>query len=248
MALHQYIGARYVPKFYRNSLDPSSCDWESNVTYEPLTIVTTPNDHCYISKMTVPDTVGTPADNADYWLETGNFNGYIQDLQDQIDDINDVLTPLESTVSDNTNNIAKKQTKVFKKAIIVGDSWAVGYYAGEGHPGQGWGDYACPLLGVTSDNILTIASGGSGFCNGTGEHFKDQIARAYSDYPAFRDADLILCVGGFNDAQDNQSYDNVKAAAGEFFARCKQYFPNAETHMFPLQLPFNQTSASCRKQ
>lgn len=85
MAIHQYIGARYVPKFYQNSLDPSSCEWEPNVTYEPLTMVTTPNNHAYISKMTVPDTIGTPAANANYWLETGNFNAYIQALQDELD-------------------------------------------------------------------------------------------------------------------------------------------------------------------
>lgn len=93
MALHQYIGARYVPYYYENSLDPTSTEWEPNVNYEALTVVTLPNQHSYISKKFVPDTVGTPAANADYWLDTGSNDAYIQALQDQIDDMNDGSIP-----------------------------------------------------------------------------------------------------------------------------------------------------------
>lgn len=85
----QYIGARYVPIFYQNSLDPTSSEWEVNVTYEPLTWVSLPNGYMYISKKEVPANVGTPASNPDYWLEAGQYNAYIQSLQDQIDDMND---------------------------------------------------------------------------------------------------------------------------------------------------------------
>ena len=89
MSMHQYIGARYVPYYYENSLDPTSCEWESNVNYEPLTVVTLPNLHSYISKKFVPDTIGTPASNPEYWLDRGYDNAYVQALQDQIDDMND---------------------------------------------------------------------------------------------------------------------------------------------------------------
>lgn len=83
MATRQYIGARYVPKFYTNSVDGSAA-WESNVVYEPLTYVTLTNGHMYISKKQVPATVGTPASNAEYWLDVGSYNGFIDDLQQQI--------------------------------------------------------------------------------------------------------------------------------------------------------------------
>lgn len=256
MPVRQYIGARYVPTYYQNSLDPTSSEWEANVKYDPLTIVTLPNLHSYQSKKFVPANVGSPASNPEYWYDQGYANAYYQALQDQIDDMNDGNVPgsLQNQINDNDTDIsnlstelARKQTKVYKKAIIVGDSWAVGYYSGVDHPGQGWGDYACPLLGIDSSNILTVASGGSGFCNGTGEHFDAQILRAYTDYPAFRDADLILCVGGFNDAQDSQSYSAVKTAAGSFFDNCKNYFTNAETHMFPLQLPYDSNMTAIRE-
>ena len=85
----QYIGARYVPIFYQNSQDPTSSLWENNVTYEPLTWVELANGHMYISKKTVPTSVGSPVDNPEYWLEAGQYNAYIQSLQDQIDDMND---------------------------------------------------------------------------------------------------------------------------------------------------------------
>lgn len=93
MSVHQYIGARYVPYYYENSLDPTSTEWEPNVHYEALTVVTLPNNHSYISKKDVPDTIGSPALNAAYWLDTGSDNAYIQNLQDQIDIINNTDLP-----------------------------------------------------------------------------------------------------------------------------------------------------------
>ena len=85
----QYIGARYVPIFYQNSQDPTSSLWENNVTYEAMTWVSLANGHMYISKKQVPANIGSPADNGEYWLEAGQYNAYIQQLQDQIDDMND---------------------------------------------------------------------------------------------------------------------------------------------------------------
>ena len=90
MATRQYIGARYVPKFYENSVDGST-QWEPNVVYPPLTYVTLANGHMYISKKRVPATVGTPASNVTYWLDVGDYNGFISQLQDEIDELNSVV-------------------------------------------------------------------------------------------------------------------------------------------------------------
>lgn len=83
MAVRQYIGARYVTKIYENSLDPSSAEWEANVTYEPLTMVTY-NNSSYLSKMDVPGSVGNPAANPEYWVVTGAYNGQIAALQNDV--------------------------------------------------------------------------------------------------------------------------------------------------------------------
>ena len=106
----QYIGARYVPKFYTNSVD-GSATWESNVVYQPLTYVTLTNGHMYISKKQVPATVGTPASNAEYWLDIGSYNGFIEELQDEIDAINEDVTELQQ----------RSATK--RHIVIIGNSY-----------------------------------------------------------------------------------------------------------------------------
>lgn len=86
MAVRQYIGARYVPKFYENSDNTS--EWRAGVIYEPLTIVTY-NNNTYTSKRSVPANIGNPSDNAYYWVATGNFNQQIQELTEIVNEMED---------------------------------------------------------------------------------------------------------------------------------------------------------------
>jgi hypothetical protein len=117
--IRQYIGARYVFKIYENSQDPSSAEWESGVTYEPLTIVTYLNS-TYASKKDVPGSVGDPASNPLYWVVTGAYNGQIATLQQQIDAIvNTSLPNIDSSIDDlridvdaNTQDIADLQSAI----------------------------------------------------------------------------------------------------------------------------------------
>lgn len=82
MSVLQYIGARYVPKFYENP-DDQSTDWKAGVNYEPLTVVTY-NGQTYTSKIPVPGTVGNPEDNPDYWALTGEYNAAIGQLRNEV--------------------------------------------------------------------------------------------------------------------------------------------------------------------
>ena len=99
--MRQYIGARYVTKIYENSVDPSTAEWEASVNYEPLVMVTY-NNGSYLSKKTVPASVGNPASNPSYWAQTGFYNGQIAYLQSQITAINNALAivdePLRETI------------------------------------------------------------------------------------------------------------------------------------------------------
>ena len=110
----QYIGARYVPIFYQNSLDPTSSEWEANVTYEPMTWVSLSNGYMYISKKEVPANIGTPAQNGEYWLEAGQYNAYIQSLQDQIDDMKDgnISGSLQNQINSNDTDISTINTEI----------------------------------------------------------------------------------------------------------------------------------------
>lgn len=118
MATRQYIGARYVPKFYVNSVDGST-QWEANVVYEPLIYVTLQNGHMYISKKQVPATVGTPASNADYWLDMGSYNGFIESLQEQIDDLEGVTQLLGSEYNSYIN--VKAPAEATGLTAVTGD-------------------------------------------------------------------------------------------------------------------------------
>lgn len=82
MAVRQYIGARYVPKFFEGV--GGSSEWVGGVEYEPLTIVTYLGNS-YTSKKTVPSTIGAPNNNLNYWVNTGNYNAQIEEYQEAVE-------------------------------------------------------------------------------------------------------------------------------------------------------------------
>lgn len=114
MSIVQYVGARYVPKWYENSVD-GTANWEINVEYEPLTWVTSANNHLYLSKKTVPDNIGTPAQNTAYWLDMGIFtNGQTQQLEEEIGHIQDALAPtFDSSQSYNTGDMVWNENVLY---------------------------------------------------------------------------------------------------------------------------------------
>lgn len=92
----QYVGARYVPKFYDNN---GSSEWVSGVPYEPLTVVTYLGNS-YTSKIPVPSNAGAPSVAVKYWVNTGNFNAQVEKLSNTVSKnsellgfINNVCTP-----------------------------------------------------------------------------------------------------------------------------------------------------------
>lgn len=86
MATRQYVGARYVPTF------ASPVEWSSGRSFEALTIVTYLNNS-YTSKKTVPTSVGNPADNPDYWANTGNYNAQVEEYREVVDTLSTWVTP-----------------------------------------------------------------------------------------------------------------------------------------------------------
>lgn len=94
--VREYIGARYVPKFFEN--ENNTPEWAPNVQYEPLTIVTY-NQNSYTSKKPVPASVGNPSDNPTYWASTGNYNAQVEAYRQEVVQFkNDILDQI-GTVS-----------------------------------------------------------------------------------------------------------------------------------------------------
>ena len=206
MALHQYIGARYVPIYYQNSLDPTSTEWEPNVNYEALTVVTLPNQHSYISKKSVPDTIGSPALNAEYWLDTGSDNAYIHDLNERVDKISaDISTEFDSTVSYSEGDLVTHEDVLYVFNVNHTGAWddndvsmvnlasmfntmnqkindikkRVILVIGNSYIGRGVAD----LTAECFDREYHVGGDGSGFLTYTNHNstFLDQIATAIAD-------------------------------------------------------------------
>ena len=206
MATRQYIGARYVPKFYQNSVD-GSAQWEQNVVYEPLTWVTLTNGHMYISKKQVPATVGTPAENIDYWLDIGSYNGLIQDLQNQIDAIGGNIDALEAKDVILTNN--SFGASGVGEAVFIGDSFGNDIVSNLNNFG----------FTVTYNNSV----GGAGFNN---DIYLGQLNTLASGIDDKNKVKYVIAIGGTNDtdpSRDASWSGNIR----RFCVRARELFPNA---------------------
>lgn len=133
----QYIGARYVTKIYENSQDPSSAEWEANVSFEPLTLVTYLYN-TYLSKKPVPVNVGNPADNPEYWAITGQYNGQIAQLQNDIQNIENAIDGIDTynkSVKGNLllNHIFPHSDGSLNGSCYIGNGNVVAYFRQNGN-------------------------------------------------------------------------------------------------------------------
>lgn len=195
MSQLQYIGARYVPIWYVNS-DDQSANWQSNVEYEPLTFVTDINNHLYLSKKTVPDTIGDPANNIEYWLDMGLFtNAQIAALQDQVNNIEDNIIPgIQDDITDITNTLGDDDLYARlhnKKIIVLGDSIESGAGSAVGHT---WVEQMASKYGCTMVN-----AGVSGSPIGNTSYPDSYISRIDALLASNDTCDYFIIAGGAND-------------------------------------------------
>ena len=246
MAVRQYIGARYVPTYYQNSLDPTSSEWEANVDYYPLTIVSLPNMHSYQSKKFVPSTVGSPASNPEYWYDQGYASAYYQALQDQIDDMKNAAVPgsLQQQIDDNASDIRtltgdigdmkdgsisgslqyqindindKLALSTGRKIIFVGDS-----YGNNPNNIYQYPDVCAAVMGLNTSKYINACVSGAGFTKTGNLSFLHQLEDITADRDTYTD---IVVLGGTNDAADASS---VYTPLNTFMTYAKTNFPNAK--------------------
>lgn len=194
-----YIGERYVPKFDGN--------WDNSKTYEPLIIVIYANN-TYTSKKYVP--AGTLPTDTDYWALTGNYNGYIAQLQSDMSDLKDDMSLIES----GKRNI-----------IYIGDSYMYG-------PGTLTQSMNARLKVNWSHNF---SHGATGFIRDTdGLNFLHQLeAAAASSYFENDDVTDIIMAGGINDDENNTASDYATAIAS--IKSCiNTNFKNARVWIIPM--------------
>lgn len=189
--MRQYIGARYVPIFFNVN---GSNNWLPNYAYEPLTIVTY-NNVSYTSSQQVPASVGNPAENPTYWVPTGNYNAFINNLQNQI-------TQNENDIENNSNLISSYRNQNNKKILMIGDSY-------ESYPAGGWGAPLKIYMGLNNIPCNIYGKSGAGFYN----DWYDMLTNV-EDIASYTDC---YFVGGVNDW--GQDYGDNMALCANY---CKQ--------------------------
>lgn len=198
--MKQYIGARYVPILFNNN---GSNEWIANYHYEPLTIVTY-NMVSYTSSKDVPATVGNPAENPDYWVATGNFNGFIGQLQNDIVQLQ--------------NNIMGVTHK--KKYIIIGDSYVF-------RNNYLLSNTVAQIMGLNSNELYVAAQGGARW-KGDEPLYLSLLQSLNITNP--EEITDILVLGGVNDITIDNPQQIVEAMQ-RFSAYVSQTYPNAYIHV-----------------
>lgn len=214
MAVTQYIGARYVPKFFENS--DGTEEWRAGVEYEPLTIVTY-NSNSYTSKKPVPSNIGNPSDNPSYWVSTGVYNAQVEQLrQDVLQYKEDAEQAIDDT-NERIDNLGQR------KVIFITDS-----YADQNRGGFARGIFTtfCQYAGLTpGTDAFVYAKGGAGFAGaGQGMTFGNLLSTAISEHRREDITDVIVA-GGANDQE--QTAAAINTAKDAFTAAVRTAWPDA---------------------
>lgn len=253
MSTRQYIGARYVPKFFDWD---GSTDWRSGVAYEALTIVTR-NGNSYTSKIPVPSNIGAPEENPTYWAATGLYNEQIESIRTALlkvqGDVSDVesgladaesdiealggrVTTAEGNISAVEDDVDTLETRVDRlsrrKLVFIGDSYIQGGEMINGLVSIMGGKY------VVNTNLFYLGVGGAGFAaiSSTNKTFITEVAEvaqmvtnAGVDVADITD---VFFVGGTNDSAT--AYLTLVSAVQNGVATARTTFHNADVHIVPL--------------
>lgn len=202
MAIREYIGARYVPRFMGN--------YDASTIYEALDVVDNGLGTSYIAK--IPTPAGTALTDTTHWAIYGATSGAIINLQNQIDAIvNNDLPPMNAAINDLRYDVDVMSVKN-KEILFVSDSYGSG--AGS------FIDQCASVLGIA--NYHKVAVSGDGFKNGG---FLAQV----SNYTGDKDAiNLIVIAGGLNDSTLADLDPNLTSTMTAFDNYITVNYPNAD--------------------
>ena len=225
MGTRQYIGARYVPKFFDYN---GSSDWVSGFAYEALTIVTR-NGNSYTSKKPVPANIGAPEVNSEYWAATGLFNQQVETIRDGVEtlqgSVNEEIQIRESNDNEIFDTINTMNTNRNRKIVLIGDSYNTAQH-------YSWGAKVINALGLTEgENAWNIALAGAGFGTAANNNFLTGLENALAAMDvdtAKTVTDVVIC-GGINDYQADDATIATRVASCEDFVETN--FPNAKFYI-----------------
>lgn len=256
MSERQYIGARYVPKFFSNPNGTN--EWLKNVNYEALTVVTYLNSS-YTSKMPVPQTVGAPNENPEYWALTGAYNAQVEQYRTEVEEYKNAVNSFDGRITQNETRIDeleggvnKANDLVEKSGLLVltgktigfiGDSWGAGNGVSSGE--------AYPEVVSTRLNMGCVNKcvGGSGFlrrAGGTGKTFTDQLNDLITENTT-TPIDYVCVMGGFNDINNNHSAEEIREACNTLINGIRTGLPNAKIIWMGFNMRCNAVTEKFRQ-
>lgn len=218
MANKQYIGARYVPKYFENP--NGSNEWLSGIAYEALTIVKFA-DNWFISNKPVPNTIGEPNVNTEYWINQGSSGGSAPT------DLTDVYNKIQA----NTDEINSIKDVINKNCLYIGNSFSTG----------GTIDGIYDLTKHIFNETWLYANSGSGFATlSTGaERFLSLLTTASNELTEDQKNSIthILFISAFGDstfATDNGFINEALFynSVSETVTFAKTNFPNATVYVY----------------
>lgn len=255
MAVRQYVGARYVPKFFEG--ENGSTEWVNGLSYEPLTVVTYLGNS-FTSKKPVPPEIGAPNENQDYWANTGNYNAQVEIYREETEkvknELNNYIAKNDETVNNyiikNDEAVNNLETQVSKiNSEIIKDKEILGLIIGDSYtthdPNSGgvtytknFGETLVELGYLTSQKSYGV--NGARYALNSTSNFKQQLETASTD-DSFNndDVDIIIIEGGQNERFEsdfstssfyNRLYSNVK----DTIKYAKLLFKNAKIYCVPI--------------
>lgn len=228
----QYVGARYVPKFFQGP--DGTPTWVGNVPYEALTIVTYLGNS-YTSKIPVPAGIGNPSENPTYWALTGNYNAQVEEYRQAVEEVKNNVLENTSKIEEHGNYILNKQKK--PTIILISDSLGGGYT--DGSWGRGWYFWIKEYL-KESYNVLypqnSPTVGNRCFSNGTWLADLKFISSTITDEN--ENVKAVVFIGGTNE-QNSFNVQNIKNGMAECSAYARNRYPNAQILLCPALAQFN---------
>lgn len=218
MSARQYIGARYVPKFS----NVNGGVWSNSYTYEAMEIVKHGNDY-YISKIPVP--LGVDITNQTYWVLTGQYNGAINSLQEQINTINGEISDINDDILSVEDEI--KLLQDYGDIICVSDSY--------GHFPSTEDNWIENLKTLIPNTVYKAEIGGASFGSGT-VSFTSVITSIEGTVTDPDKVGAVIVCGGRNEFLNTAG---ISAGMKNFSNYVASHYPNARIYVFFVGLDKN---------
>lgn len=218
MAVHTYIGARYVPRFV-GTYDPTQI-------YEALDVVDNGVGTSYIARDVVP--AGTPLTDTTHWFVYGASSGAIVQLQNDMQQAQNDIIGLGNDITAIESDIDELETKlsVNKRVVVISDSY--GLVRGGNTP---WVDFFGTYLNLGAGDYFHYSEGSMGF-NRTGDngHIAETLLQSHAGDITDHDSISDVVFGlGVNDLYGTLA--TLDAALDSCIAYTRSTYPNANIHI-----------------